>query len=203
MSRTFALIPAAGKSTRMGRPKLTLPVGARTVLECVIDGLRGAGVDRVLVVTAPKAGDVAAVARSAGTSVLSLEHDTPDMRATVERGLDWIATHWKPTAEDGWLLLPADHPTVDAKVVQALLDARGSRKSVLVPTYQARRGHPTWVSWKQVSAIRAFPREQGLNLFFRTLAQETSEVPVQSPTVLLDLDTPEDYERLLAHFKTT
>ncbi len=40
----FALIPAAGKSARMGRPKLTLPLGGRTVLEHVVTALRRGGV---------------------------------------------------------------------------------------------------------------------------------------------------------------
>src|SRR5207237_3552168 len=49
----LALIPAAGKSTRMGRPKLALPLGGRTVLEHVVAALRDAGVEHVLVVVGP------------------------------------------------------------------------------------------------------------------------------------------------------
>ena len=50
--RVFALIPAAGKSARMGRPKLSLPLGDHTVLECVIATLREAGISDILVVVA-------------------------------------------------------------------------------------------------------------------------------------------------------
>ena len=53
MTRTFGLIPAAGKSRRMGRPKLTLPLAARTVLEAVLDTVRQGGVETVLVVVGP------------------------------------------------------------------------------------------------------------------------------------------------------
>ena len=44
--------------------------------------------------------------------------------------------------------------------------------------------------------IRAMPEGQGLNVYFRQHAAETLEVPVESRGVLLDLDTPEDYEGL-------
>ena len=50
--RVAALLPAAGKSVRMGTPKLALPLGNSTVLECVLESLRQAGVeDRLVVVT--------------------------------------------------------------------------------------------------------------------------------------------------------
>ena len=51
---TFALIPAAGRSRRMGRPKLALPLAGRSVLEHVVGALQQAGVityehDRVMI----------------------------------------------------------------------------------------------------------------------------------------------------------
>ena len=47
-------------------------------------------------------------------------------------------------------------------------------------------------------AIRALPSEIGLNVFLRSHPRQTLEVPVESPTILWDLDTPEDYRRILA-----
>ena len=46
----YALIPAAGKSRRMGRPKVSLPLGGRVVLEHVIVALKQAGIEDILVV---------------------------------------------------------------------------------------------------------------------------------------------------------
>ena len=39
--RTFGLIPAAGKSRRMGQPKLLLQLGTTSVLELVVSAVRG------------------------------------------------------------------------------------------------------------------------------------------------------------------
>src|SRR5437660_9758870 len=100
----FALIPAAGESRRMGRPKLTLPLGDRTVLEHVIMALRQAGLEHILVVAGPHSADVAALAHQAGASTLVLPQQTPDMRATVEQGLVWLETHLHPTDGDAILL---------------------------------------------------------------------------------------------------
>jgi molybdenum cofactor cytidylyltransferase len=194
----FAVVPAAGKSVRMGRPKLALPLGDRTVLECVVSALRQAGVDHVLVVVGPHVPQLAPLAESAGAHVLQLTEETPEMRATVEEGLRWLEERFRPRPDDGWLLVPADHPTVDPSFVQLLVAERAAHpgKSIVVPTHGGRRGHPTLIDWKHVAAIRAQARGAGLNVYFRQQSAETLEVPAASPDVLFDLDTPEDYERL-------
>ena len=197
--RTFGLIPAAGKSRRMGRPKLLLPVGGRSVLEHVLSAMREAGVGDVLVVVAPDAAALAQLASSAGAHVLPLAEDTPDMRATCQHGLAWIEARFQPRADDGWLLLPADHPTVRPGVVRKLLNvaAGNSEHTILVPSFQGRRGHPTWLSWSHVAAIRALPADQGLNAFIRARTLQAREVSWPSDEILRDLDTPEDYQQLL------
>jgi len=197
---TFAVVPAAGKSTRMGRPKLALPVGEKTVLELVVGALRAGGVEHVLVVVGPHVSELLPLAGAAGALSVLLDEETPDMRATVEHGLSWLEETFRPTAEDAWLLAPADQPTLDADVVRALMQAHAlsPNYSVIVPTAQGRRGHPTWLGWKHVAGIRAFPVGEGLNAYLRQHREETLELLLEYADVLFDLDTPEDYERLTA-----
>jgi molybdenum cofactor cytidylyltransferase len=195
----LALLPAAGKSTRMGRPKLALPLGGRTVLEHAVAALRQAGVEHVLVVVGPHVPELVPLAEAAGAAVCLLAQETPDMRATIEHGLRWLEECLHPSPEDAWLLTPADHPTLDAAVVRDLRQARAAHpdRSILIPAFAGRRGHPTLIGWKHVAGIRAHPAGQGLNAYLRLHGGETLEVPVTSADVLRDLDTPEDYERLL------
>ena len=67
-----AIILAAGKSTRMGRAKLSLPLGGRAVLERVIDTLRQAGIEKILVVVGPHVPELVPLARDAGAEALLL-----------------------------------------------------------------------------------------------------------------------------------
>jgi molybdenum cofactor cytidylyltransferase len=182
----------------MGRPKLLLPIGDRCVLEHVIAAVRQAGVTEIVVVANPDGGDLEVVAQRSGAHVLRLDEHTPDMRTTVERGLAWIEENLKPTDDDAWLLLPADHPTIEPRVIGALLEAQATCKnaSVFIPTFDGRRGHPALIGWKHVTSIRALPPNVGLNHYFRAVGSQTCEVPVPYQSVLIDLDTPEDYERL-------
>ncbi len=194
----FAVVPAAGHSVRMGRPKLALPLGGSTILEQVVASVRSAGVQHVLVVVGPHVPELRPLAEKAGAHVLSLTEETPDMRATVEVGLRWLDDRFHPMAADHWLLVPADHPTLDSSVVGQLLAARIETAgcSILVPTFDGRRGHPTLIAWSHVAGIRALLSGQGLNVYLRRFAAETREVAVASPGILCDLDTPDDYARL-------
>jgi molybdenum cofactor cytidylyltransferase len=196
--RTFGLIPAAGKSSRMGRPKLLLPLAGKTVLDRVVASVRAGGVGEVLVVVAP--GDLALreIAERAGAHVLQLLEDTAHMLHTCRHGLEWIAERFHPLPDDGWLLLPADHPTCRPEVVRALIDTaliHGDR-SIVVPVHRERRGHPVWLRWHLVAAIRELPAERGLNALVREHGDGTLELPWASAEILSDLDTPEDYHRL-------
>jgi molybdenum cofactor cytidylyltransferase len=197
--RTFGLIPAAGKSRRMGRPKLALRVGARTVLEHALDAVRAAGVEEVLVVLGPHGEALRQPAERAGAHVLLLAEETADMRATCLRGLDWLEARFRPRPDDGWLLLPADHPTVRPDVVRALLDMvpKHPAGSIFVPAHAGRRGHPVWLRWSHVAAILGLVEGEGLNAYVRRRVDETVELAWPSDDVLRDLDTPEDYEQLL------
>jgi molybdenum cofactor cytidylyltransferase len=197
--RTFALIPAAGQSRRMGQPKLLLPLGDRTVLEHVLAALRSGGCAEMLVVVGPDGAALQQVAERAGSSVLRLAEATPDMRSTCLRGLEYLEERWQPQATDGWLLVPADHPTLSARVVGAVLAAaqRTPDTSIIVPTYRGRRGHPVWIRWDAVAEIRQLPAGRGLNDFVRRQKGATLELEWDDAEILRDVDTPEDYQRLL------
>lgn len=182
----------------MGRPKLALPLGERTILEHVVAVLRRAEIEQILVVTGPHVAELAALAESARCHVCSLAEPTHSMRETVERGLRWLEERFQPRFDDTWLLVPADHPALDACVVPHLEAAHSANPqfSIVIPTYGGRRGHPTLFDWGHVAALRSHPAELGLNTYVRQRVNETLEVPVSSPSILWDMDTPEDYEWL-------
>lgn len=201
--RTFGLIPAAGQSRRMARPKLALPLGDRTILERVVAVVRAGGVQEVLVVVGPATAFLQPLAERAGAAVHVLPAETSDMRGTIEAGLAWLDAKHHPQADDAWLLLPADHPTLEPAVIRALLGAAEDHPghSIIVPSHDGQRGHPTLLRWRHVAGLGALPAGRGLNAYIRSHTEETLELPWPSAEVLVDLDTPQDYDGLLKRYQ--
>jgi molybdenum cofactor cytidylyltransferase len=200
----------------MGQPKLLLPWGRQTVIEAVVAALQAGGVDRVLVVVGPKMEAIAERATAAGALIHHLATPTPDMRSTVEQGLAYLQRQKLLQEQDGWLLAPADHPTLSPRIVRQLLgmfaadsaiemsdppapvpeEHSSTRRVILVPVYQGRRGHPLLLSARCIPALQALPPNQGINALLRHPAVQVREVPCDDPATLDDLDTPLDYVRL-------
>lgn len=194
--RTFAMVPAAGLSRRMGVQKLSLRLGDRTVLEHVLAALREVPVDRTIVVLGPRSRNLAELVVPPARTLI-LERDTSHMRETVEAGLDWLEAHETPTGEDAFVLALADQPTLRAETVRALIAQRQrNREAIIVPLVNDRRGHPALFPWSFRNKIRELPENEGINSLMKGGAVATLLVPFDDPGLLEDMDEPEDYERL-------
>lgn len=201
--RLFAVIPAAGRSRRMGRPKLLLPLGGRTVLERLVAALHHpALVDRCVVVR-PNDAPLIDAARNAGATVIVPSIEPPEMRVSIEHALRGIEERHHPDADDGWILIPADHPTLDASVTHQLVTRwQQDRPAILIPTHAGRRGHPTFFRWDLVGEVFRLPPDAGLNRLVKERAGDVMEVEVDDASILLDLDTPEDYAEVCQRFES-
>lgn len=124
--------------------------------------------------------------------------DPPDMRASVERALEWVQGQTEFVGIDGWVLVPADHPLLDPAVLDALLARWGEGDCrILVPTHGGRRGHPVIFHRELIEGVRRIPAGEGLNWLVREHAGDVAELAWESKSILSDIDTPEDYERLV------
>lgn len=179
----------------MGQPKLLLKLGGETVIARVVQALRLAGIEKVVVVVRPNDAQLAEEVRQTTAELVVPEIAPPDMRVSVElalRSLGESVEEW-----DGWLLIPADHPTLETQAIEQLIAVWDSdRTRIAVPTWQGRRGHPTLFPWETASEVSLLPPDSGLNILLRSRPDQVLEVVASSDRVLMDLDTPDDWERI-------
>ena len=162
--RLFAVIPAAGHSRRMGQPKLLLPLGGTTVIERVLTVLDHPAIAARCVVVRADDAPLTEAVRRAGGLVLHPPVDPPDMRASVCFALETIRRDFSPREDDGWLLVPADHPVLDRGLVETLIATwERDRTPILVPRVGHRRGHPTLFRWSLAREVANIPAGLGLN----------------------------------------
>jgi molybdenum cofactor cytidylyltransferase len=180
----------------MGQPKLLLEVGGRTVIRGLVEALQSGGVTAVYVLV--RESDEALQTALKGTEAhVVTTPDTPDMRASVEVLLEAVRRKQSPGTDDGWMLAPADHPLLQSAVIAELLSARRpGATEILAPSHEGRRGHPTYFSWNFAAEVASIPAGLGVNQLLKDFPAATRQVPVATPEILVDLDTPDDLARL-------
>jgi molybdenum cofactor cytidylyltransferase len=186
----------------MGAPKLLLDVAGQTVIARVLAALGQAGLTNRLVVIPPQDDALKREVERRGGRALVPTTAPPEMRDSIAFGLRQVARDLEARGESAdpespWLLIPADHPVVMPQTVSVLLDAAMRNPGrIVVPTHGGRRGHPTVFRWQHARQIDHVPTGQGFNWILKGKAADVVEVAVATPSVLIDLDTPDDYERL-------
>jgi molybdenum cofactor cytidylyltransferase len=188
-NKVTAIILAAGQSRRMGQPKMLLPWGGTTMLCKVIDTLKAAGMEDIVVVTGGDREQVESIVGKSARMVFNAEYSSSEMLSSIQCGLGAI----KPEAQAALICL-GDQPQVQMGSVQVILqEYESTGASLIVPSYQMKRGHPWLVArewWNEILEMRSpeSPRE-----FLNRHAKEIKYINVDTPSILADLDTPEDY----------
>jgi molybdenum cofactor cytidylyltransferase len=191
-----ALIPAAGSSARMGRPKLLVEFDGQTLIGRVVGALRAGGAERVVVVAPPadaaEGPAVATEARRAGADVVVPQTRPAEMRDSIELGIERLARQGSPQCV---LLTPGDYPGISAEVVARLVEhAARMPDRIVIPSHNGRRGHPIVLPWKTAAQIHSLPVGAGVNSLVAQHAGSVVEMDGLSPEVVADLDTPADLE---------
>jgi len=195
---TLAIVPAAGASRRMGRPKLLLPYGTSTIVGSLASALRAGGASPVVIVAA--AGDVELQewARAFGAVVAVNPDPDRGMLSSIREGLAALGGADR-LAQRGEVVLvaPADLPAVRPGTVAEILWRRAAAGAPLaVPTVHGRRGHPLAIAPDLLSEIGTLDLSVGLKQLLERHAAAVLEVPVDDPGSVRDVDTPEDYRQI-------
>lgn len=190
---TVAILPAAGASRRMGRPKLLLPLNGRPMVAGVVEALRGGGVREIMLVTAPENEDLQTWARQNGVTVAINPDPERGMLSTIQAGIAAAEN-----LEDELLLVsPADLPHLQSETVSNLLQNMIATGAPLgLPTFHGKRGHPLAIAPRLIPEIATLDPNIGLKQLRDRHEAELLEVEVEDAGVVQDVDTPEDYERV-------
>lgn len=188
-----AVVLAAGRSTRMGTPKLLLALGGRSVLRHVIDHARGSRCDGIVVVVGDAADRVAAEARGPGVRIVVNERYREGMGTSLAAGISALA----PDCEAAVVLL-GDQPYVTAAVIDALIDAhRTTGKPIVASRYGDGMGAPALLGRPLFADARRLGGDAGARLLIQRYPDQVAEVPL-SAAAAVDIDTPEEFARLRA-----
>lgn len=179
---------AAGRSERMGASKPMLAFTSGTVLSTMVSAFNEAGLHRIRVIGR---GDDADLARE--TNVLNARYI---FNLEPEIGMSGSILEALEDCRSPWMCLtPSDIPLLSSETITACLQAL-DQAQIVQPECSGKGKHPIFIKSNVFLSLRPFLRSGGtLRDFLAT--QSVVRVSRSNPTEFLDMDTPEDYVRLL------
>lgn len=203
--RITAILLAAGLSKRLGRNKLLLPLGDETVLRKTAKAVLASAASEVILVTGH---EEAAVKQAVEGLDVHLTHNP---RYAEGQSTSMIAGIEAAREEAcAYLFVLGDQPLLTPGIVNDLISLyEASRPDALVaaPVFEGRRGNPTLFSASLRDELLQASGDAGGRGIIRRLETESPEQIVfhrlPNDDIFLDIDTEEDYERMLRKFPKT
>lgn len=186
-----AILLAAGESSRMGSPKPLLPWGDATLIEYQLGELAASQVETVVVVLGYEAQRLRPYVQGPKMRVVVNEDYRQGPASSLRAGARAL-----PPAVTAVVVLRVDQPR-PRYLIDGLVSAHlGQQWPITVPVYQGRRGHPPVLAGQLVPELLAVTEEtRGLRAVMWRHAATIHEVELGTPIVLLDINSPQDYQR--------
>lgn len=185
------IILAAGKSRRMGYPKPLLDIGGRTFIVHITETMLAVVPRLVIVVGAHSARVHAAIPHDARIAIVENSNYSRGQLSSLKMGLG--ALH--PNAA-GALVHLADHPLVQLKTFQAVVDSYNRNGTpIVIARHDGHRGHPVIFDRAIFAELGSAPEEEGARHVVNADASRVIYVDLPDPGINLDLDTPSDLAR--------
>ena len=189
MPNNWAIILAAGSSTRMGTQKLLLSYNDSTMIETVIDNVLNSKIDKVMVVLGADSEEITKTIGNKPVEVCRNQQPEKGMLSSVMCGFKAL-----PDSANAALVYLGDQPNIPPSITNTIIEAYNEDLyGIVIPVHNHRRGHPLLVDLKYRRDIFKLDLEKGLRSLMHLFPEDVLEVDVDEAGILLDIDTREDY----------
>jgi molybdenum cofactor cytidylyltransferase len=189
MGEIWAIILAAGESKRMGSPKMLLDFNGSTMIENVINNVKGSDVNSILVVLGANS-DIL-IELVAGYSVNYCYNDSykDGMLSSVKCGIRNL-----PQDIEAVLIFQGDQPFIYPDVINKVIGSyRNSDKGIVIPVCNNKRGHPLLLDRKYTAEIEKLDDREGLRSLAHIFSDDVLEIQTGDDGILRDFDTYQEY----------
>lgn len=208
------IVLAAGESKRMGEIKQLLDWQGEPVIRRTVRNVCSGGFDLVRVVIGAYADKLAPILDDLNVELIYNPHYREGQSISVKSGLAGLdgfnavmelaqLTRLDNQALEfsGAAFIPGDMPLIQAETFGQMIEFfRKVEPGILVPTYQGERGNPVFFHRRFFAELSLIQGDRGGREVFGRYPEAVQMIPVDDRGILLDLDSPEDYQRLKAKF---
>jgi molybdenum cofactor cytidylyltransferase len=188
------LVLAAGSSSRLGKPKQLLSYKDKNLLSNTIDEAKKSADGKVVVILG---GNYQLIEAHINDPEINVVYNTgweEGISSSVRAGLSEL-NRANPDAA-GLILTVCDQPFITEQVFNNLIGTfRTSGKSIIASTYAGTLGTPVLFSKIYFGDLMALKGKEGAKKLLEKYKENVAAVPFEKGEI--DIDTPEDYSRLL------
>ncbi len=189
MNEIWAIILAAGASTRMQKQKLLLPFNGKTIIETVVENAAVAVNSNIVVVLGSHREEISQKIEPRDVKLCINENYPEGMLSSVICGFRAL-----PDEAKAALVFLGDQPQIPPAVAKMVVGAwKQSGKGIVIPAVQQRRGHPVLIETRYKAEIEMLNPEKGLRMLMEKFKNDVCEVECEIHEILKDIDTPEEY----------
>jgi molybdenum cofactor cytidylyltransferase len=189
-----AAILSAGESSRMGRPKALLPIDGVRFIEKIVTALRLTRIARIMVVLGHNAAEMRQRISDLQVDLVINPDYKQGQSTSLAAAIRSIEAGNDAEGVDGILVHLVDHPYINADLVNLMIERfYETKKLIVVPRYQDRRGHPVIFSKALFGELLAAPLDRGAKAVVHAHRDDTLEIDTNYEGAIIDIDTPEEY----------
>ena len=194
-ARVGAIILAGGSSARMGRAKQLLPLGDSTVLEQTIANVRGAEVNEIVLVLGASAETIRRqlpLSLLEGLNIVVNRDYREGMSSSLRAGISALDQR-----SEAALIILGDQPFIRSQTMDQVIRAyRREQAQIVIPSFHGTRGNPVLLDRSVFPEVMALEGDIGSRAIFGNHLEGIAKVDVEDEGILLDIDDPDDYDRL-------
>jgi molybdenum cofactor cytidylyltransferase len=192
------IILAAGESKRFGQPKQLLDWRGRPFVRAVAQTALAAGLTPVLVITGANAVQVESVIKDLNVRIIRNEQWQKGQSTSIKAGiLSLPPSTFGREGVGAAIFLLADQPHIGADVIRALVEHHTVELSPIIAplVLEEQRANPVLFDDVTFSDLLELEGDIGGRALFSKYKVEY--MPWHDDRLLLDVDNPEDYQRLV------
>lgn len=184
------IILAAGEGKRMGKVKLTLPLGNKKLIEWVLQAAKLTPLDRYFLVVRPEDKDIIKIGKAWGAEIVLNPDFRKGMSTSIKKALLKINTQ----EVEGFFLILGDQPLITSKIINKLIKSFSPGKGeIIVPYFKDKRGNPVLfdICWKD--ELMAVTGDVGGRVLIKAHPEKIKRVNISDRAILFDIDQEKDY----------
>ncbi len=202
MRKIYAVILAAGESTRFPGHKLKKDLNGLTILEHVMTNLKNSGCSGQIVVLGRTTIGEKDKVEALGFDYIYNEKSELGMGFSLACGTKKIKELFNPEEEFGILFTPGDMPFISKNVFKTMVkEFADSETSILIPVFNNRRGHPVIMSSKFYSDIIGLNKDKGARDIIRENSSVIDMIEFDTDDIHIDIDTHEEFDKFHGRIK--